>query len=70
MVGQIGEYFAKNRLLNQIQNDLDEPIMRFDKSLFQVENKEKFEEFIKSYRQKQRAIQLEIQNTIIRLVDS
>ncbi len=64
MVNQIGDYFARQRLIAMIQDQLQRRIDTVDMKLLLVDRRAEFQEFIQGYQKAQKSVENEIKISI------
>lgn len=69
MVGQISDYFARQRLTALIQETLQKRIDGLEMRLFLIERRADFLEFVHDHQAAQKAVEEDIQNTIKSVLD-
>lgn len=67
---QIEDYFARQRLIAIIQDDLEKRIENLEMRFFLVENQADFQEFLQGHQAAQANAQKEIKATLKQVLDS
>lgn len=70
MVEQIGDYFARQRLLAVIKEELERRIDAVDMVLFLVESRVEFGEFVQAHQAAQKSAEDDIKATIRHVLDA
>lgn len=70
MTEQIDDYFARQKLVALIRDDLEYRIDHLEMRLFLVENKEEFAEFVRGQEAAQKSVVSEIQLTLKHVLDA
>lgn len=70
MVNQIDDYFARQRLLAIIQEQLEDQINGSEMKIFLWENRDQFQKFLEVQREAQRNTYMAIKSTMKQVLDS
>lgn len=70
MSEQIDDYFARQRLIALIRDDLERRVDNLDMQLFLVESRPEFQEFLQAHQTAHQSVVMEIKKTLKQVLDS